>query len=39
VIQSTVEIPEQLQEASSKKKSSIPLRADFTDFKEFLLHL
>jgi len=39
VIQSTVEIPEQLQEASSKKKSSIPLSAEFPDFKEYLLHL
>ncbi len=39
VIQSTVEIPEQLQKASSKKKSSIALAADFPDFKEYLLHL
>jgi threonine synthase len=39
VIQSTVEIPEQLLEASSKKKSSIPLPPDFPDFREFLLHL
>ncbi len=39
VIQSTVEIPEQLQEASLKKKSSIALAADFPDFKEYLLHL
>jgi threonine synthase len=39
VIKSTLDIPEQLQEASSKKKSSIPLRADFPDFKDFLLDL
>jgi len=39
VIQSTVAIPEQLQEASSKKKSSITLAAEFPDFKEYLLHL
>jgi threonine synthase len=39
VIQSTVDIPEQLLEASSKKKSSIALPPDFPDFKEFLLHL
>ena len=39
VIQSTVEIPEQLMEASSKKKSSITLAAEFPDFKEFLLNL
>ena len=38
VIQSTVEIPEQLQEASSKKKSSIKLRSDLQEFTEFLLH-
>jgi threonine synthase len=39
VIESTVEIPKQLLEASSKKKSSIPLRSDIQDFKEFLLNL
>ena len=39
VIQSTVEIPEQLLEASSKKKSSIALSPDFPDFKDFLFHL
>ncbi|KPL16628.1 MAG: threonine synthase [Bacteroides sp. SM23_62] len=39
VIRSTVEIPTQLQDASSKKKSSITLAADFPDFKDFLLHL
>ncbi len=39
VIQSTVEIPEQLMEASSKKKSSIKLAAEFPDFKEFLFNL
>lgn len=39
VIQSTVAIPKQLQEASSKKKTSIPLAAEFPDFKEYLLHI
>ena len=39
VIQSTVEIPDRLKEASSKRKSSILLSADFPDFKEFLLSL
>jgi len=39
VIKSSIEIPEQLQEASSKKKSSIKLTTEFTDFKEYLLHL
>jgi threonine synthase len=37
VILSTVEIPEQLLEASLRKKSSIPLSAEFEDFKKFLL--
>jgi threonine synthase len=39
VIRSTVGIPDQLKEASSKKKSSIPLRTDLQDFKDFLLNL
>jgi len=39
VIKSSIEIPEQLQEASSKKKSSKKLTTEFTDFKEYLLHL
>lgn len=39
VIKSTVEIPEQLLEASSKKKSSIKIAAEFPDFKDYLLHL
>jgi threonine synthase len=37
VIKSTVEIPEQLLEASSKEKSSIVLSTDFQGFKKFLL--
>jgi threonine synthase len=37
VINSAVEIPENLLEASSKKKVSIPLSTGFSDFKEFLL--
>jgi threonine synthase len=39
VIQSTVEIPARLKEASSKEKYSIPLSSNFEDFKEYLLHL
>jgi threonine synthase len=38
VIQATVEIPKQLLEASLKKKSSIVLSSDFSEFKEYLLH-
>jgi threonine synthase len=37
VIRATVEIPEQLLEASSKKKSSMLLSPDFSEFKEYLL--
>jgi threonine synthase len=36
VIKSTVDIPEPLLEASSKKKSSITLTSEFTAFKDFL---
>ena len=38
VIESTVEIPKQLLEASSKKKSSTKLPSDYTAFKDFLSH-
>ena len=37
VINTTVEIPEKLLEASSKEKVSIPLSTGFSDFKDFLL--
>jgi threonine synthase len=39
VIQSTVEIPDKLKEASSKEKISIPLTSKFEDFKEYLSNL
>ncbi len=39
VINSSIEIPDQLKEASSGKKSSIPLSSDFIGFKEYLLSL
>ena len=39
VIQSTVEIPDKLKEASSKEKISIPLSSKFEDFKEYLSNL
>jgi len=37
VIQSSIEIPEMLKQASTKEKQSIPLSAEFTDFKDFLI--
>ena len=39
VIQSTVEIPDKLKEASSREKISIPLSSKFEDFKEYLSNL
>jgi threonine synthase len=39
VIQSTVEIPDKLKEASSRDKHSIPLTSRFEDFKEYLSNL
>jgi threonine synthase len=39
VIQSTVDIPEQLLEASAKEKSSVKLDSDFALFKDFLIGL
>ena len=39
VIQSTVEIPDKLKEASSREKISIPLSTKFEDFKEYLSKL
>jgi threonine synthase len=38
VIHSTVEIPDRLKAAASKEKSSILLKPDFQDFKEFLFN-
>ncbi|MFC2115233.1 threonine synthase [Bacteroidota bacterium] len=38
VIESTIEIPDRLKDASSKQKSSIPLSTDFGEFKNFLLN-
>ncbi len=37
VIQSTIEIPEKLKQASSKEKVSIPLTSEFSELKEFLV--
>jgi len=37
VIQSTVEIPDMLKQASTKEKQSIPLSADYNAFKNFLI--
>jgi len=37
VIQSSIEIPDMLKQASTKEKQSIPLSAEFTVFKDFLI--
>lgn len=39
VIHAPVEIPERLRQASSKKKSSIKLSTEFSEFREFLLNI
>jgi len=39
VIESTIEIPDRLIDASSKPKSSTPLSTSFSEFKNFLLNL
>jgi threonine synthase len=39
VVETTVEIPKQLLEASLKKKSSTRLESDFKDLKEYLLNV
>lgn len=39
VIQSSVEIPGKLKEASSREKHSIPMTSTFEDFKEYLSNL